>query len=80
MIGPELNRDRFFLAECNASSMSLFERLLVPGSTELPECRCGHAMQLARTEELGEQTDAQIRVYNCAYCHHEMRLTVWADT
>jgi hypothetical protein len=37
-------------------------------------------MQLARTEELRDQTDAQIRVYNCAYCHHEMRLTVWADT
>ncbi len=49
-------------SECNASSMSLFERLLVPGSTELPECRCGHEMQLARTEELSDQTDAQIRV------------------
>ena len=62
------------------SSMSLFERLLAPGSTELPECRCGHSMHLARTEELGDQTDAQIRVYNCTYCRHEMRLTVWTDT
>ncbi len=60
--------------------MSLFERLLVPGSTELPECRCGHEMQLVRTEELRDQTDAQIRIYNCAYCRHEMRLTVWTDT
>ena len=38
-------------------------------------------MRLARTEELGDQTDdAQIRVYNCEYCRHEMRLTVWTDT
>jgi hypothetical protein len=37
-------------------------------------------MHLARTEELRDQTDAQIRVYKCTYCPHEMRLTVWTDT
>jgi hypothetical protein len=59
--------------------MSLYERLLVPGSTELPECRCGEDMKVARTERLPDQTDAHIRIYNCSVCGHEMRLTVWAD-
>ena len=27
--------------------MSAFERLLVPGCTELPACRCGKEMQIA---------------------------------
>jgi hypothetical protein len=59
--------------------VSLFERLLVPGSTELPECRCGKEMKVARTERVPDQTDADIRIYNCLACSHEMRLTVWAD-
>ena len=59
--------------------MSSFERLLVPGSTELPECRCGEEMKVARTERVPDQTDAHIRIYNCRVCAHEMRLTVWAD-
>jgi len=59
--------------------MSAHERLLAPGSTELPECRCGKEMQLTRIEELPDRTDAQIRIYNCSACHHEMRLTVWSE-
>ena len=55
---------------------SSYERLLAPGSTELPECRCGKEMQLTRIEELPDRTDAQIRIYNCPACHHE---TVWSD-
>jgi hypothetical protein len=54
--------------------MSAFERLLVPGSTELPECRCGKEMQIASIDRLPERNDAHIRVYNCPACHHEMRL------
>ena len=45
--------------------MSSFERLLVPGSTELPECRCGEEMKVARIERVPDQTDAHIRIYNC---------------
>ena len=58
-------------------SMSAFERLLVPGCTELPECRCGKEMQIASIEQLPERSDAGIRVHNCPACRHEMRLTVW---
>jgi hypothetical protein len=58
---------------------SSYERLLAPGSTELPECRCRKEMQLTRIEELPEGTDAQIRIYNCPACHHGMRLTVWSE-
>jgi hypothetical protein len=58
--------------------MSMFERLLVPGSTERPTCRCGEVMEVASIERLSEGSDAAIRVYRCTACSHEMRLTVWA--
>ena len=58
--------------------MSVFERLLVPGCTELPACRCGEEMQIASLDQLPQRSDALIRVYKCPACHHEMRLTVWA--
>jgi DNA-directed RNA polymerase subunit RPC12/RpoP len=58
--------------------MSVFERLLVPGCTELPACRCGQEMDIASIERLPEGSDAAVRVYRCPTCSHEMRLTVWA--
>ncbi len=58
--------------------MSAIERLLVPGSTELPACHCGKEMQIASLDPLPERRDAHIRIYKCPSCHHEMRLTVWA--
>jgi hypothetical protein len=54
--------------------MSVFENLLMPGSTELPECRCGAEMYLFR-EKPGEDTD--IRVFRCDSCCHEFQLMVW---
>jgi hypothetical protein len=59
--------------------MSSLERLLGPNCTEGPECRCGEEMKAAGVNELPNQTDAQIRIYKCPACQHEMRLTVWAD-
>ncbi len=59
--------------------MSIFERLLVPGCTELPECRRGKEMYIAGIDRFPQNSDAHIRVYGCPSCHHEMRLTVWAD-
>ena len=58
--------------------MSAFERLLVPGCTELPVCRCGNEMHIASLDPPQEGSDAHIRIYKCSSCHHEMRLTVWA--
>ena len=54
--------------------MSAFERLLVPGCTELPACRCGKEMQIASLDQLPGRSDAYVRVYNCPACHHERRL------
>jgi hypothetical protein len=48
------------------SAMSRFERLLVPGSTEKPTCRCGEVMEVASIERLPEGSDAAVRVYQ--YC------------
>jgi hypothetical protein len=59
--------------------MASYERLLVPGSTDLPDCHCGELMHIEGGEELSNRTDAQIRIYRCPVCHHEMRLTVWSD-
>ena len=45
--------------------MSSLERLLGPNCTEGPECRFGEEMKVVRTEQLPDQSDAQIRIYNC---------------
>jgi hypothetical protein len=57
--------------------MSDFERLLVPGCTELPTCQCGKEMDIARTHSVPESTETHIRVYSCPACRRELRLTVW---
>jgi hypothetical protein len=36
-------------------------------------------MQIAGVEILPDRIDAQIRVYRCSTCRHEMRLTVWSQ-
>ena len=38
--------------------MSIFERLLVPGSNEKPECRCGDVMEVVSVERLPQGSDA----------------------
>jgi len=54
------------------------ERLLEPDSTELPICRCGAEMQLARGDRPAATHETEIRIFRCSACQHEMRLTVWS--
>jgi hypothetical protein len=54
-----------------------FERLLEPGCTDLPECRCGKEMHFASVVFLPNETTTHVRVYACDTCEHQMRLTVW---
>jgi hypothetical protein len=56
----------------------IIERLLEPGSTELPICRCGAEMQLAGGDRPAATHETEIRVFRCRACEHEMRLTVWS--
>jgi hypothetical protein len=42
--------------------MSAFERLLVPGCTELPVCRCGEEMEITSFDEFPAGSDAVIRI------------------
>jgi hypothetical protein len=56
------------------------EDLLEPGSTELPDCRCGKQMKVFSYDPLPDRRDVTIRVYKCPSCQHEMRLTVWNET
>jgi hypothetical protein len=44
--------------------MSAFERLLVPGCTELPVCRCGEEMEITSFDEFPASSDA----VDAAYC------------
>ena len=53
------------------------ERLLEPGCTDMPECRCGKEMHFAQIVFLPDDTKTHVRVYACASCDHQMRLTVW---
>jgi hypothetical protein len=55
-----------------------FERLLEPGCTDLPECRCGKEMHFANIVILPDETSRHVRVYACDACKHQMRLTVGA--
>jgi hypothetical protein len=54
--------------------MTAFENLLAPGSTDLPDCRCGAEMRLFRVKPCG---DTEIRIFRCDTCHHEFQLMVW---
>ena len=55
--------------------MAAFENLLAPGSTDLPDCRCGTEMHLSRVKLCG---DTEIRIFRCDICHHEFQLMVWS--
>jgi predicted SprT family Zn-dependent metalloprotease len=57
--------------------MSKFERLLISGSTERPDCRCGLDMRLFELRFDARRYDLERRVYRCDACHHELKLTVW---
>ena len=55
--------------------MNSLENLLAPGSTELPDCRCGKEMRIFKVEPRGE---TEVRIFRCDACHHEFHLMVWA--
>jgi hypothetical protein len=56
--------------------MRSLEGLLVPGSTEVPECRCGSEMGRVLTKKLA---DADVRIFRCGVCHHEFQIMVWKE-
>ena len=58
--------------------MSKFERLLEPGSTELPDCRCDAEMNLMAIVPV-PGGDTEIRIFRCPDCSHELRLTAWRN-
>jgi hypothetical protein len=55
--------------------MPAIENLLVPGSTELPDCKCGAELRLFAVKPCG---DTEIRIFKCDTCNHEFQLMVWA--
>ena len=56
----------------------MYERLLDPSCAELPDCRCGKPMRIAKFKAIRDRADVHIRVYNCEACGNELQLTVWA--
>ena len=57
--------------------MAAVEDLLVPGSTELPDCKCGAELRLYSIKPSG---DTEVRVFRCDTCQHEFQLMVWRST
>ena len=53
-------------------------RLLEPGSTELPVCRCAAEMNLMAILPV-TGGDTEIRIFRCPDCSHELRLTAWRN-
>jgi len=53
----------------------MFERLLEPGSMEVPSCQCGQEMHMAELK--AKTADALVKVFRCEACNREMRLMVW---
>jgi hypothetical protein len=49
-------------------------RPLAEGSADVPGCRCGGEMRLydARPDR-----EAELRLFKCPTCHHELELMVW---
>jgi hypothetical protein len=58
--------------------MPAIENLLAPGSTELPDCKCGAELRLFAVKPSEE--DTEIRIFRCDTCHHEFQLMVWKAT
>jgi hypothetical protein len=56
--------------------MSKLERVLVPGSAELPSCRCSAEMHLLDIVMV-QGGDSEVRIFRCRDCGHELRLTIW---
>jgi hypothetical protein len=63
-------------AHCISAELVMIERLLEPGSTELPDCPCGKQMRLEQTQIA--TNDTEIRIFQCPGCKRELRLTVWS--
>ena len=59
--------------------MSSLERVLAPGSEDLPDCICGREMILVRREKADDQKNVETRTYHCTPCGRELRLMVWMD-
>jgi predicted SprT family Zn-dependent metalloprotease len=55
--------------------MSMIEDLAIPGSVNVPPCRCGEELRLARIE--ASEVTAERRVFRCESCGHQLALTVW---
>ena len=63
---------------CGGYKMSKFERLVMPGSTELRECRCGSEMKIMKSVPI--ESEGELRTYRCTQCEHELRLMAWGSS
>jgi hypothetical protein len=59
--------------------MSKLERLIAGGLEESPDCQCGAEMRLRESIAVGRSPGTEMRIYGCAVCRRELRLTVWND-
>ena len=55
----------------------MFERLLEPGSSEVPACRCGDDMIVISVRP--KSADASVKTFQCPSCSSELRLMIWTS-
>jgi hypothetical protein len=58
--------------------MGAIENLLAPGSTVLPDCKCGAELRPFAVKPCKD--DTEIRIFKCDSCRHEFQLMVWRTT
>lgn len=55
-------------------SSTVIGNVASPPLSDVPNCRCGNALEQFSTRRCG---DNEIRVFRCGNCNHELRLAVW---
>jgi hypothetical protein len=60
--------------------MAKFERVLASAShtIDAPDCHCTAEMRLITVMPRSDG-EAEVRIFRCPDCKHELRLTIWRD-
>ena len=68
----------FVAAAFMGAVMSKIDDVLMPGSTDRPDCICGTEMALTKVRPI-EPQGTEAREYQCPACGHQLTLMVWSE-
>jgi hypothetical protein len=71
-------RTKFVVVRCNMPDLEQYGIVMPPSERmSTPECRCGNEMELIAPQIVPCTEETYAKIYVCAGCGHEMRVTVW---